>query len=152
MIGFLAAFTGELRAGESVFSQMVSGGLGQMLIVILAVTVASFAPAISGVREIPAAAAAAPTRLLHVRCVHCCVMGPSALLLCDLRSTQPAADAARKGVRAPPALSRALTAALCHGHRLAGLHSTAGQRCYTPWARPHLVLGTHAPPPTHMAV
>ncbi|KXZ42377.1 hypothetical protein GPECTOR_154g68 [Gonium pectorale] len=34
--------------GESVFAQMVSGGAAQALVVILAVTVASFAPAIRG--------------------------------------------------------------------------------------------------------
>ena len=46
MIGFVCAFSAELRAGESVFSQMVSGGFVQMLMVILAVSVASFAPAV----------------------------------------------------------------------------------------------------------
>lgn len=50
MIGFVCAFGAELRAGESVFSQMVSGGFVQMLVVILAITVASFAPA---VRQVP---------------------------------------------------------------------------------------------------
>ncbi|GIL76694.1 hypothetical protein Vretimale_8762 [Volvox reticuliferus] len=49
MIGFLVAISNELRTGESVFAQMVSGGAGQALIVILAVTIASFAPAIRGI-------------------------------------------------------------------------------------------------------
>ncbi|GIL55815.1 hypothetical protein Vafri_11170 [Volvox africanus] len=49
MIGFFLAISNELRTGESVFAQMVSGGAGQALIVILAVTIASFAPAIRGV-------------------------------------------------------------------------------------------------------
>ncbi|GLI65395.1 hypothetical protein VaNZ11_008951 [Volvox africanus] len=49
MIGFFLAISNELRTGESVFAQMVSGGAGQALIVILAVTIASFAPAIRGI-------------------------------------------------------------------------------------------------------
>ncbi|GLC36321.1 hypothetical protein PLESTB_000774200 [Pleodorina starrii] len=48
MIGFFLAISSELKTGESVFAQMVSGGAAQALIVILAVTVASFAPAIRG--------------------------------------------------------------------------------------------------------
>jgi hypothetical protein len=46
VIGFLAAITGEFATGESVYSQMLSGGAGQMLLVVAAVTLASFAPAI----------------------------------------------------------------------------------------------------------
>lgn len=50
MIGFVAALTAELGRGESVFGQLVSGGGGKAALVILAVTLASFAPA---VRQLP---------------------------------------------------------------------------------------------------
>eukprot|EP00877_Chromochloris_zofingiensis_P009433 jgi/Chrzof1/4743/Cz14g24190.t1_ELIP3[v5.2] len=46
MIGFMAAISGELNNGESVFAQTVSGGAGAAGLVIGAVLLASFAPAI----------------------------------------------------------------------------------------------------------
>lgn len=50
VIGFVAAISAEIRTGESVFGQMVSGGFVSMLLVIAVVTAASFAPAIRQVR------------------------------------------------------------------------------------------------------
>ncbi|PNH10837.1 Desiccation stress protein DSP-22, chloroplastic [Tetrabaena socialis] len=46
MLGFLFAISNELKTGESIFSQMITGGGAQALVVILAVTIASFAPAL----------------------------------------------------------------------------------------------------------
>ncbi len=48
VIGFVCAFSSELGNGESIFAQCVSGGAGKALLVILAVSVASFAPAVRG--------------------------------------------------------------------------------------------------------
>lgn len=50
MLGFVFALVGELATGESVFAQLLSGGAGLALLVILAVSLASFAPA---VRQVP---------------------------------------------------------------------------------------------------
>lgn len=46
MLGFIFAIGGEIGNGQSVFSQIVSGGGGEALFVILVVTLASFAPAL----------------------------------------------------------------------------------------------------------
>lgn len=46
----MAAISGELNNGESVFAQTVSGGAGAAGLVIGAVLLASFAPAIRQVR------------------------------------------------------------------------------------------------------
>lgn len=48
MIGFVAAIASEMGNGESVFAQFLGGGAGKAALVILAVTVASFAPIIRG--------------------------------------------------------------------------------------------------------
>jgi hypothetical protein len=46
MLGFMAALSSELNNGESLFAQIISGGVSKALIVFVIVTVASFAPAI----------------------------------------------------------------------------------------------------------
>jgi hypothetical protein len=51
VLGFMAALSGELTNGESVFNQVLAGGAGPALLVILAVSVASFAPAVRQVRH-----------------------------------------------------------------------------------------------------
>lgn len=48
VIGFVAALASELGNGESVFAQLISGGAAKALLVILAVTLASFAPVVRG--------------------------------------------------------------------------------------------------------
>jgi len=50
LLGFIIAISGELSNGLSVYSQMVSGGFIQAVVISLAVSLASFAPA---VRQVP---------------------------------------------------------------------------------------------------
>uniref|UniRef100_A0A7S3VKI7 Uncharacterized protein n=1 Tax=Dunaliella tertiolecta TaxID=3047 RepID=A0A7S3VKI7_DUNTE len=47
MLGFMCAIKAETATGESVFAQLLTGGFWQAAAVILAVTIASFAPAIA---------------------------------------------------------------------------------------------------------
>jgi hypothetical protein len=42
----MAALSGEITRGESLFNQVLAGGLGPALLVIAAVSAASFAPAV----------------------------------------------------------------------------------------------------------
>lgn len=49
VLGFVYAISGEVGNGQSVFSQIVSGGGSQAFTIILAVVLASFAPAVRGV-------------------------------------------------------------------------------------------------------
>jgi tetrahydromethanopterin S-methyltransferase subunit C len=46
VLGFMFAITREFGTGESVYAQLVSGGLASALLVIAGVTLASFAPAL----------------------------------------------------------------------------------------------------------
>ncbi|KAF5831425.1 hypothetical protein DUNSADRAFT_13160 [Dunaliella salina] len=51
MLGFMFAIKAETATGESVFAQLLTGGFAKAAAIILAVTIASFAPAI--VRGVP---------------------------------------------------------------------------------------------------
>jgi len=49
MLGFVIGISQEFSSGQSIFSQVCGGGGWRLLAVILAVTAASFAPALRGV-------------------------------------------------------------------------------------------------------